>query len=243
VAEGESQAQVAADYGVTQRSISNIVAQDRKRREKEAEKKEQIKRGKKFKGEGFHHGDFRDVGKKIPDGSVSLIFTDPPYDRDSLPLYADLAKLAAEKLVDGGSLVTYFGQYQMDKVLELVTPHMRLWWTLAVIHTGQSMRMTEYGIIVKWKPMLWFVKGTRSDKETMIEDAIFSEQEKNAHPWQQSIIEAEYYIEKLNPDCGMVWDPFCGGGTTAVACKQLKFRFITSDIDKDTLEVAKSRLT
>lgn len=35
-------------------------------------------------------GDFREKGKEIPDNSIDLIFTDPPYDEESLPLYRDL---------------------------------------------------------------------------------------------------------------------------------------------------------
>ncbi len=54
-------------------------------------------------------GDFRELGAAIPDGSVSLIFTDPPYDRASLPLYSDLGAFAARVLRPGGSLITYVG--------------------------------------------------------------------------------------------------------------------------------------
>ena len=36
--------------------------------------------------EGVVLGDFREVGQEIPDESVALVFTDPPYDRASLEL-------------------------------------------------------------------------------------------------------------------------------------------------------------
>ena len=52
-------------------------------------------------------GDFRDVSKDIPDNSVDLIFTDPPYSKEYLPLYEELAKLAIRILKPGGSLVFY----------------------------------------------------------------------------------------------------------------------------------------
>ena len=44
------------------------------------------------------------------DSSIDLIFTDPPYNGDSLLLYKDLARLADRVLKPGGSLITYFGQ-------------------------------------------------------------------------------------------------------------------------------------
>ena len=43
-------------------------------------------------------GDFRDRLNALSDGSVDLILTDPPYPKDDLPLYSDLAKHAARLL-------------------------------------------------------------------------------------------------------------------------------------------------
>lgn len=126
---------------------------------------------------GVKSGDFRKVAESIADASVDLIFTDPPYDRKTLPLYGDLAQIGARVLVEGGSLICYLGQYQMGEVLDLMRPHLRFWWILAVQHTGQLARMREYGIVVHWKPLLWFVKGTRGDKQTFVEDLVVSTRE------------------------------------------------------------------
>jgi hypothetical protein len=191
---------------------------------------------------GIICGDFREVAEEIPDDSVSLIFTDPPYDRQSLRLYGDMAEIAARKLCDGGSLVTYFGQYQLEEVLGLMSSHLRFWWQLAVIHTGRKARMREYGVVVHWKPLLWFVKKTREDKETFIDDLIVSEIEKDFHPWQQSLIEARYYIDKLCPSDGMVFDPFCGGGTTPIACIETGRKYLSCDINHDSVVIARGRV-
>lgn len=48
--------------------------------------------------------DFRQ-DSTIADNSIDLIFTDPPYGLESVPLYKDLAKLAVKVLKEGGSLV------------------------------------------------------------------------------------------------------------------------------------------
>lgn len=216
------------------------------RQEKKAEqRREAAKEAEKIVADddmGVKHGDFRDVAKSIADDSVSLIFTDPPYDKKTLPLYGDMAREAARILKPGGSMICYLGQFQIGDVCNLVTPHLRLWWTLACIHTGTSARMTEYGIVVKWKPMLWFVKGTRGDKQTFVDDAIFSEKEKSHHEWQQGVKEASYYIDKLTLPGDLVFDPFCGGATTAVAAKQLKRRWLTCDMDVDSAKIGRKRL-
>ena len=61
-------------------------------------------------------GDFREATKEIPDNSIDLIFTDPPYDRDSLPLFKDLGIMAARVLKESGSLVTIAGHYALIKI-------------------------------------------------------------------------------------------------------------------------------
>lgn len=103
--------------------------------------------------------------------------------------------------------------------------------------------MAFWGIRVKWKPMLWFVNGgNRFDTSAVVEDLIFSTKEKSAHPWQQSVTEARYYIEKLTPDGGLVVDPFCGGGTTAVAAKQEGRKWITCELDPEYAAIATQRI-
>jgi hypothetical protein len=241
VAAGEVQEQVAADYGVTQPRISNIVRNVTEDLALEAERAS--RRKKSAKDKRVIHGDFRKVGESLEDESVDLIFTDPPYDRKTLPLYGDLAALAAKKLRPGGSLVCYLGQYAIPEVIGMVTPHLRFFWPLAIIHTGQSARMNLYGIVVKWKPLLWFVRERRGDVQTFVDDLVISEQEKGAHDWQQSLVEAAYWIEALCPKNGLVFDPFCGGGTTSVAAKKLGRDYLTCDIDKDAVETALGRIS
>lgn len=63
-------------------------------------------------------GDFRAVAStKLLASSIDLIFTDPPYNGESLHLYKDLAQLADRVLKPGGSLITYFAQYALPILL------------------------------------------------------------------------------------------------------------------------------
>lgn len=191
---------------------------------------------------GVITGDFREHADRVSDNSVDLIFCDPPYDRDSVGLYGDLAEFGAAKLVNGGSLMCYAGHYLLPDIFKLMTPHLRYWWMCGCYHTGQLARMTEYGIVVHWKPILWFVKVARGDKNAFIDDLVSGGQEKSHHKWQQAENEAAYYIEKLCHENGLVVDPFCGGGTTAVAAINLDRYCTTFEIDKDSADIARSRI-
>jgi ParB-like chromosome segregation protein Spo0J len=192
---------------------------------------------------GVHHGDFRELGKTIADNSAALVFTDPPYDRESLPLFDDLGELAARVLVDGGSLITFCGQYVLPEVMASLGKHLRFFWICCCQHTGDSAQMREYGIKVKWKPMLWFVKGSfRRDRERWIDDLIVSAQQKSHHDWQQSDVEARHFIEVLTDAGEMVVDPFCGGGTTAATAAAMGRKFWTCEIDAHSFEIARERI-
>lgn len=189
------------------------------------------------------HGNSFELAESIPDESCALIFTDPPYDRKALPMFEDLAELADRILVDGGSLITFLGQYVIPEVIDMMTPRLKFFWINCCLHTGGTAQMREYGIKVKWKPMLWFVKGQfRRDRETWVEDLIVSQQEKESHPWQQSVIEAKYYIDRLTQPGELVVDPFCGGGTTAVAAKELGRIWWTADVEAKHVQTARERL-
>lgn len=193
---------------------------------------------------GVYHGDSFELATSIPDATCALIFTDPPYDRASLPLYGQLAELAGRILVDGGSLITYLPQYLLpDVITSLATETLRYFWCNCCLHTGDTASMREYGIKVRWKPMLWFVKGKfRRDRETWVDDLVTSQQEKEHHPWQQSVVEAEYYIARLTKKRELVVDPFCGGGTTAYAAKIHHREWWTADINATHVQTARDRL-
>ena len=67
------------------------------------------------------HGDFTptSIQKEIPDNSVDLILTDPPYSQDSLILYQGLATLATRALKPGGSIVTSVGHIILNEVIKV----------------------------------------------------------------------------------------------------------------------------
>ena len=192
--------------------------------------------------DNVHIGDFRDHFDKVADGSLSLIFTDPPYDKKAEQLFNGLAEFASSKLAEGGSLIMYLGHLQLPAAFAAFDGKLRHWWTCACVHEGGKTLMREYGIRAGWKPMLWFVKGTRDDKQNIVSDVVSGATEKSHHEWQQDQSEAEYWIGNLCPEDGIVCDPFLGGGTTAAAAISLKRKWVGFEIDKDQACLAMSRL-
>ena len=224
-------------------SCKKAVTQIREKQQsakRNAEKVEAIKRRKSV--DGLYLGDFRKVGDKIPDASVDLIFTDPPYDRKAIELFDGLGEFAARVLRPGGSLIAYVGHIQLPNALNDLSKHLRYWWTCGCFHSEAKARMTEYGIVAGLKPIVWFVKETRGDKQTFVTDVVTGAREKSHHHWQQAVSEAKYFIELLTQADDFVVDPFCGGGTTPVACIESGRKWASFEIDEANFSNASSRI-
>ena len=241
---GKVNAETVAKLRTGEVSINRVV-RDLKEADAAAKRQEQKAAAvaKRQSVDGLYLGDFRKIGDKIPDASVDLIFTDPPYDRKAIELYDGLGEFAARVLRPGGSLIAYIGQIQLPDAVADLSKHLRYWWTCSCYHSGPSLlRMNEYGIVNGWKPMLWFVKETRGDKTTFVNDVATGSREKSHHEWQQSEAEARYFIELLTEKDGFVVDPFCGGGTTPAACIGLGRKWAAFEIDEANLARASERI-
>jgi 16S rRNA G966 N2-methylase RsmD len=192
----------------------------------------------------IYHGDFREVmATQIAENSVSLILADPPYAEDAIPLYGDLARLAARVLKPGGSLITYAGQHALPRIMPLMEAHLRYWWLLALEHAGGSGRLPGKWVFVEWKPLLWYVKGGRCDKNYVADLLKSNPPDKVLHDWQQHQKEARYLIERLTQPGDLVLDPVCGSGTVCAAARRLSRRTIGIEIDEERARVARKTVS
>lgn len=219
----------------------------RDRREEEHRKGEAVFRKTKIEEhQNVLHGDFRDLTKELTDNSVDLIFCDPPYALEEVHLYGDLARIGARVLKPGAALLCYCGNKFLPQVLELMTPHLKFYWTMACIHSGnnaQEQHHRNVGIIGTWKPILFFVKEKRRDRGVFVRDSVIGEYDKRFHPFGQGVAEARYFIEKLTMPGQTVADFFAGGGTTLVAAKESKRKWWGCDIDEEAVRISRQRIT
>ena len=211
------------------------------------------------------HSNFIELQKEsiIEANSIDLIFTDPPYGKEYLYLYKELAKLAIRVLKPGGSLVFFVGHIIMDQVINIFTELsstaafennndsetcLKYWWPIAVKHTGNHTKIHPRHVFAEWKPMLWYIKGKRGPTELVVSNTISDFIEsipptKILHDWEQSPVEAEYIIKNLTIENQIVLDPMMGSGTTGVAALKLNRKFIGIEKDNETFEIAKSRIS
>jgi tRNA G10 N-methylase Trm11 len=170
------------------------------------------------------HGDFIEKSRTIADDSIDLIFTDPPYGKQWLPLYESLAETASRVLKKGGSLVTNLGHHLIPEVIEYtLKAGLNYQWILAVKLAGPFSRFHARGVTIKTKPLLWFIKGDKYCPVDYISDLIESAApEKVVDNWEQSAIEADHVISRLTVENQIVFDPMMGSGTTVSSCVETK---------------------
>lgn len=185
-------------------------------------------------------GDFKIVLADMPDESIDLIFTDPPYAREYVHLYEDLGREAARLLRPGGSLIAYVGGHLVLEAGNMLANHLRYWWELGVFYnTGSDAAVRGIGVFVKHKALLWFVKEYRDSKNTVPDAVQNTEPTKELHDWQQGIQDALVYIEALTEPGHVVLDPMCGAATTLVAAQRLGRRYLGVEIDEERADVAR----
>jgi DNA modification methylase len=68
-------------------------------------------------------GDFREKCKDIPDNSIDLVFTDPPYTKECISLYKDLAEIAFRKLRKVAALLRILSSYHYEKYM-IISSHL-----------------------------------------------------------------------------------------------------------------------
>jgi site-specific DNA-methyltransferase (adenine-specific) len=218
------------------------------KQEKRQQLLEEARINKRELPQGFKliNADFREVtAEQIPDNSIDCIFTDPPYNIESLPLYEGLASLAMRVLKPGGSLITITGGYELLRVGNLFeSAGLRFNWVCYMKHAGPTLAMHGNHVVVCGKRLLWFHKGDKlTDTGKYVTDFIESEApNKSLHDWAQSPIEAEHFISRLTVENQIVLDPFMGSATTGIACLNLNRQFIGIEIDHESFETANANL-
>ena len=83
------------------------------------------------------------------------------------------------------------GHYALPQVLDYIkNSGLNYWWILAIKHDGVSKPLRHQQVYVMWRPLLWFVKGSRLRTSGSIKDLIESQpSDKGVYRWDTNKIE------------------------------------------------------
>ena len=198
-------------------------------------------------------GDCLEVMKKIPDGAVDLVLTDPPYGID---YNGEATPQGKHTFSHRGQTAKVFGDNKPFDARFLV----KRFYDKSMILWGANCYCDTLPIEFVW--LVWD-KVTKNGLKLRIAECEFawtncvgrsqvfrhlwsgayrdSERKVYVHPTQKPIRLFQWCIE-LSKTKGIILDPFLGSGTTAVAAKQLGRQFIGIEINMDYCKIAEDRL-
>ena len=219
----------------------------------------------------LQNGSCLDFIKTLPDSSVDLIVTDPPYRTISGGNKSEKWKSGYAKSVlhrnDGKifdnnniDIEDWIGEcyrvlkdsthiYIMTNLLNLshymnviqeagFEIHNLLVWEKNTANANRwYMKNCEYTIFAR-KGAAKTINNPSSKTVHTFPNIVGN---KN-HPTEKPVELMKFYIENSSNEGDVVLDPFMGGGSTGVACKQLGRDFIGYEIDEKYFNIAKERI-
>lgn len=214
------------------------------------------------------HGDCLEYMKTLPDKSIDLILTDPPYGINYLSPWTDNhSRIENDRLEDWQNMLPeMFTQFKRIIVPNGVcccccggggkTP-------VTAIFTMEAIKYFQLVQTVVWVKFIGLGWRYRPAYENIVVLALnddynfFDESkacsnvihginqqipQKGEHPTKKPVELMERFINIHSKKGMTVLDPFMGSGTTGVACKRLEREFIGCELDENYFNIAKERI-
>lgn len=197
------------------------------------------------KGAEVWQGDFRELAPSIPDGSVDLVLTDPPYGTEFLGLWPDLGRLAYRVLKPGAFCLAYVGHLHLPAELAgLAAGGLEYWWQACIRFQGSQPGIPARRVRTGWRPVLILVKPPVPESPPWFSDCLQMDPmpEKRYHEWGQSLGPPRQLLRRFSPAGGLVLDPCCGSGTFPLAALLEGRRALGIELDPGHAEVVRRRL-
>lgn len=207
--------------------------------------------------------------KLIPDNTIDLVVTDPPYliETSGAGIYKQADKQYVKELndmKDGFStqvldelcrimkkINIYFfcSQKQIIPLLDYFVKGKKCNWNLLTWHKTNPVPACGNKYLTDTEYILFFrEKGVKIYGEFKTKFTYYitplnqSDKKKYGHPTIKPINIVTNLIVNSSLENGIVFDPFMGSGTTAVAAKECGRNFIGYELDSDYYEICNKRL-
>lgn len=208
----------------------------------------------------LHHGDCLEVMKSIPDNSIDLVLTDPPYgmsfqsnhrenkhkkiaNDDNLDWLPNLIVELYRVCKHNTAHYMFCSYHKIDIFKQEIEKYFTLKNILVWEKNNTSMGDLKADFAPKIEFVLFFQKGRREINGTRDANIFKSRRTGNElHPTQKPVDICEYLISKFSNEKDTILDPFMGSGTTGVACKNINRNFIGIELNDEYYNISKERI-
>ena len=201
-------------------------------------------------------GDSLKIMKDIPDNSIDLVLTDPPYgmqfrsnyrvirhnkieNDDNLDWLPIFSKEIRRVMKDNAHAYIFCSFHNIDIFKQALQPikNILIW---EKNNTGMGDLLGDYA--PKYEMCIFISNGKKLNGNREPNIMKFTKTHNELHPTEKPTFLMQYLISKSSNENDLILDPFLGSGTTAVACKHLKRNFIGIEISEEYCEIARQRL-
>ena len=187
-----------------------------------------------------------DMIARVEAGTLDAIFTDPPYPKEFIGCWDDLAKFAVHALRPGGVLLTMVPHHLMFEIGQrLNIEGLTYRWVVAYNYEKARTNINSAKVSVGWKPWIAFTRDGAhpqhySQDSFPVPPRLGSD--KDDHDWGQNEQGVQdVAAEWLRPGW-KVCDPFCGAGAMLVGAKNTGCHVIGCDIDAAHVKTTLAKL-
>lgn len=211
---------------------------------------------------GLYNADCITAMRTMPNECVDMVLTDPPYNINFVPQRtAERGAILNDNLSveDFGKLLgDYFTEcYRLLKPDTFLVSFMS-WATIPAFEkairaagfTIKSMPIwvkNNFGIGYytrpQYEPMYLAIKGNPDPPDTAISDVLqYARVVKQVHTCEKPIPLLQRLISTFSREGDVIFDGFAGGGTTAIAARKLRRKYICFELDKNYFDIATRRI-
>ena len=181
-------------------------------------------------------GDCLDVLKSMPDGSVDLVLTDPPYGIGKAEWDKQYPKgFEKECLRIGKTIAIMCGQWAIPECLKEIGNN---YLSILCLENRNGMTFSPLGF-GNWIPVIIAGKRPKSGRDLI---SFIVRGKMPDHPSPKPIEAMEKLLIRLSDENQIILDPFMGSGTTGVACANLNRNFIGIEISEKYCAIAEERI-
>lgn len=217
------------------------------------EAKTDVKQYKKLPLNRIILGDALEELKKIPNESIDLILTDPPYglgksgikNDDNLSVFYASLKDSHRILKNDSFYITFFSTKFLPKLF-VNNPFDYFWNFILYCPNGKVGSPIGYS---KYMACTIFKKGapkmTKRNKDIFVDTPgrmIEPDEGFIDHPTPKPKTFIAELLKMFSKEEDIVLDPFIGSGSTAMACKLTKRNYIGIELDEKYCHLAEARL-
>lgn len=191
---------------------------------------------------GIYTGDAMELAGYLQAESVDMVFCDPVY--EIVEQYTWLVEQAQWLLKPDSALLAFCGGKNVARTQVAVENVGALdWvWNLRYTVNAKGARLRRYNLFTWTTDVFWFAKGKGYPHRSIPDTFISSGGVDGRYKWNKNEAVYTYWLTAFTRPGDVIWDPFCGSGTLAVACKKTGRRYIGFEIEPGVAEKARKRV-